>query len=101
MEYLCGTTEVITRYFCGTLTVLLHLRSSQRGDDVLAPMYATKFNVCHRVRKNSYTAKPVMSAGRHERHSYHGFTVTDTAYSNVDNTWKVTKSCRRNLAATV
>ena len=64
MEYLCGTTEVITRYFCGTLTVLLHLRSSQRGDDALAPMYATKFNVCHRVRKNSYTAKPVMSAGR-------------------------------------
>ena len=61
-------TRLITWYFCGTLT---HLRSSQRGDDALAPMYATKFNVCNCVRKNSYTAKPVMSAGQHERHSYH------------------------------
>ena len=90
-----GNNVVLLRYANGTSTPSI---VTARGR---CSCTHVKFNVCHRVRKNSYTAKPVMSAGRHERHSYHGFTLTDTAYSSVDNTWRVTKSCRRNLAATV
>ena len=83
-----GNNAVLLRYASGTSTPSI---ITARGLS-LAPTYATKY-VCQRDRNNSCTAKPVMSAGQHKRHSYHGFTLTDTAYSNIVNTskWRVTK----------
>ena len=47
------------------------------------------------------TAILLMSAGRHTRHSYHGFSLTDTPYSSVVNTskWRVTNHVATLIAA--